>query len=246
MKFIEYLKLKYRAGKYKYRNDRGGISYINSAIRKGQTVFDIGSHKAAYVYFMLKQAGDNGRIVAFEPQANLYHYIRKIKKLFGWNNVTVEHLALSDSTGEATLFIPANKVRKSSSPGATIVKSKFNSIQGTTVSVSTETLDSYCNRNLLRPDFLKIDVEGNELKVFMGGIETLIKCKPNILVEIEARHVGQDTVLETFKFLESLYYKGYLLYGMERIPLSDFSFYKYQNENDKKNYCNNFIFEYLT
>ena len=245
MKLLEYLKHRCRAGRYKNKNYRGGIAYIKSAIKEGQTVFDIVSHKAAYIYFMRRKMWDKGKIVAFEQQENLYLYISKINKLFRWNNVTVEHLALSDSEGETTLFIPANKVSKASSPGATIVKSKFNSTQYTTESVSTETLDSYCKRNLFFPDFLKIDVEGNELKVLQGGIETLKKCKPNILIEIEARHVGQNTVLETFKFLESLGYMGYLLHGMEQIPLPDFSFDKYQNLNDRKNYCNNFVFEHI-
>jgi FkbM family methyltransferase len=244
MKFLEYIKLRYRAGRYKYRNDRGGIAYINSAISEGQTVFDIGSHKAAYIYFMRIKAGNKGNINAFEPQENLYKYIRRIKKLFAWNNVKVEQLALSDSAGEATLFIPVNKEGKSSSPGATIVKNKFHPTQVTSENVSTETLDRYCKHNMLCPDFLKIDVEGNELKVLKGGIDTLKNCKPKILVEIEARHVGQGLVLETFNFLESLGYTGYLLHGMEQIPLSEFSFDKYQNVDDRKNYSNNFAFEH--
>lgn len=72
------------------------------------------------------------------------------------------------------------------------------------------------------------------------GLKT---CKPKILVEIEARHVGEKKVIETFEFLQTLGYKGDLLYGQNRVRLSDFSFEKYQNTNDKKNYSNNFIFE---
>jgi precorrin-6B methylase 2 len=77
MKLIEGIKLKLRANKYKNENDIGGIAYINAVITKGQTVFDIGAHKAGYLYFMLKQVGDNGKVYAFEPQSNLYQYIKK-------------------------------------------------------------------------------------------------------------------------------------------------------------------------
>ncbi len=243
MKLIEGIKLKLRANKYKNKNDIGGIAYINAAITKGQTVFDIGAHKAGYLYFMLKQVGDNGKVYAFEPQSNLYQYIKKIKGLFNWNNVTIEHLALSDSTGMVTLYIPKNKVSKASSPGATIVEHKGHSNTFATEDVLTETIDSYCERHNIKPDFLKIDVEGNELKIFQGGVDTLKKCKPKIIVEIEARHVGEEKALETFKFLEALGYKGYIIHGLNRIPLTSFSFDKYQNRNDMKNYCNNFIFE---
>ncbi len=243
MKLIESIKLRHRANKYKNKDDIGGITYINSSVKKGQTVLDIGAHKAGYLYFILKQVGSKGKIFAFEPQSNLYQYIKKIKELFKWDNVIVEHLALSDSAGTVTLYIPTNKVSKGSSPGATIVEHKENASIGMKENVTTETLDSYCTRNNIKPDFLKIDVEGNELRIFKGGAETLKKYKPKIIVEIEAVHVGQEKVLETFKFMESFGYSGYILHGLERIPLINFSFEKYQNKNERKNYCNNFVFE---
>ena len=243
MKFIEHFKLIYRANKYKNKNDKGGISYILSSVKEGQTVLDIGAHKAGYLFFLLKKAGASGKVFAFEPQSELYNYVAKLKKLFDWKNVTVEHLALSDSAEKVTLYIPSNKKSKATSPGATIVQNSNRTDIGATEEVTTETLDSYCKRHNIKPDFLKIDVEGNELKIFNGGIETLKKYKPKILVEIEARHVGREKVLETFKFLEESSYEGYFIYGTERIHLSSFSFEKHQNTEDQKNYCNNFVFE---
>jgi len=243
MKLIERIKLQSRANKYKNKDDIGGIAFINSTIKKGHTVLDIGAHKAGYLYYIRKQVGNEGSVIAFEPQSNLFQYISKIKRLFNWDNVTVEHLALSDTVGSVTLYIPTNKVSKGSSPGATIVENKDRKETGLTETVSTETLDTYCASKAIKPDFLKIDVEGNELNVFKGGIETLKKHKPKIIVEIEARHVGQEQVLETFQFLESLQYKGHFIQGQNRIPLSSFNFDKHQNINDKDNYCNNFTFE---
>lgn len=243
MKFIEAIKLRYRANKYKNKNDKGGIAYIIAAVKKGQTVLDIGAHKAGYLYFMLNQVGDDGKVFAFEPQSILYRYLTKIKGLFSWDNVTVEHLALSDKPGTVTLYIPTNKVSKGSSPGATIAERKDLTAFVATEMVTAETLDSYCSRQDIKPDFLKIDVEGNELSVFRGGTDTLKKYKPKIIVEIEARHVGQEKALETFAFLKSFGYEGHFIHGLNRIPLSSFQFDKHQNTNDMGNYCNNFIFE---
>jgi FkbM family methyltransferase len=243
MKLLESIKLRLRARKYKNKNDKGGIAYLLSAIKPGQSVFDIGSHKAGYLYFMLKQVGDTGKVYAFEPQSALYQYIKRIKDLFKWDNVVVEHLALSDSPGTTTLYIPVNKISNGSSPGATIVERQKEENFGATESVLTETLDSYCTRHNIQPGFLKIDVEGNELKVLQGGVSTLMKYHPKILVEIEARHAGREKVLETFKFLQSLGYNGYFIQDVNRIPLVSFSFNEYQNTGDMKNYCNNFIFE---
>ena len=111
MKIIEFLKLKYRASKYKYKLDKGEIAYINSTIKSGQTVLDIGAHKAGYLFIMLKKVGKNGKIHAFEPQINLFSYITKIKNLFNWNNVTVQHLALSNVKGKVDLLIPITNAK---------------------------------------------------------------------------------------------------------------------------------------
>lgn len=242
MKFIERIKLHHRANKYQNKNDKGGIAYLHSAIKSGDTALDIGAHKAGYLYFMRKLVGETGKVFAFEPQSNLNRYIVKLKQLFNWDNVTIEHLALSDSAGTVTLFIPTGK-DKSSSPGATIVKQAAGTDIGATETVATETLDSYCSRHNIRPAFLKIDVEGNELRVFQGGIETLKKYKPRIIVEIEARHVGQEKVLEAFKFMQDLGYRGRFIHDTGYKDLTLFNFEKFQNLSDKKNYCNNFIFE---
>lgn len=243
MKIIEHLKLKIRAYNYKNKNDKGGIAFINTSIKKGQTVLDIGCHKAGYLYFILKQVGKKGRVIAFEPQSSLYQYIVKMKKMLNWDNVTVEHLALSDTAGTVTLYIPTNTVSKDSSPGATIVKQQNSDNSGLTEEIATESLDSYCTRNLIKPDFLKIDVEGNELKVLQGGAETIKMCRPKIIVEIEARHVGKEKVLETFAFMKSLGYSGQFIHDTNYIDLQNFNFDKHQNEADMKNYCNNFIFK---
>jgi FkbM family methyltransferase len=240
MKILELIKLRYRAYKYKTRNDRGEIAYIESVLKPGQTVLDIGAHKAGYLYIMLQKVGASGKIYAFEPQSRLHSYITGLKQMFGWDNVTVEHLALSDAPGKVTLFIPAAK-GKFTSPGATIAP-KEQGEYGIKEDVATEKLDDYCARNNIVPDLLKIDVEGNELRVFKGGAHILATCKPSIIFECEARHVGREQVLETFNYLRLLGYEGYFIRGEQKVSLTHFNFDEHQVEG-RKPYCNNFIFE---
>ena len=234
----------YRARNYKNKYDKGGISYLTSVIKEGQVIIDVGAHKAGYTFWMLKKLKKTGRIFSIEPQQILYQYIKKLKHIFNWKNVSVENIALSDKAGIAKLYIPASKKGKVSSPEATIFKNKGLQTNCITEEVKTETLDSFCSRHQIAPDFLKIDVEGNELKVLQGGIHTLKTCKPKIMMEIESRHVGQDRAAETFKFMQTMGYTGHFIYGPDRIPISSFSFEKHQNINNMKMYCNNFTFEY--
>ncbi len=243
MKIIEKIKLLHRANQYKNKYDKGGIDYILSSVTPGQTVLDIGAHKAGYLYFMRQQVTLSGNVFAFEPQSLLYNYIVKIKQLFNWQNLQVEHLALSDAPGKVTLYIPSHKKMNTSSPGATIVAAVATNDVRATEEVETETLDAYCKRKNIQPNFLKIDVEGNELRIFKGGVQTLQQYKPKIMVEIEARHVGREQAMETFHFLQQLGYTAHFIAGTQRLPLKDFNFDTHQNMDDMKNYCNNFIFE---
>ncbi len=243
MKWIELIKLRLRAKKYRTKDDIGGVAFILSALHEGNTALDIGAHKGGYLYLMLKKVGDQGKIVAFEPQTVLHTYLSHLKKLLKWNNVTIEHIALSDTETETTLFIPTNHVSNASAPGATILNNRERDDIGFTEKVNTDSLDHYCSVYSIEPNFLKIDVEGNELNIFKGGMLTLKKNKPRIIVECDAGYVGENQVLETFELLKGLGYTGSFIFESQRLPLSEFSFEKYQNRNSTAFFCNNFIFE---
>jgi FkbM family methyltransferase len=243
MKIIENIRLLHRANMFRHKEGKGSVAYINSAVKQGQTVIDVGANKAGYLYYLLKQIGSTGKAIAFEPQTSLYRYITHIKELFGWNNLTVEHLVVSDEDGVAILYIPSGKTKNKFQTGATVIDHKLKPEEFTIEGVNSETLDAYCDKKKIRPDFIKIDVEGNELRVLEGAIDMLKECRPKLLVEIDSRHIGEMMVQETFRFMNWIRYKGYFLQGLERIPLHLFSFEKHQNINDPDNYCNNFVFE---
>ena len=133
--------------------------------------------------------------------------------------------------------------KDSSCPGATIAKPSHPSEYVSAANVVTETLDSYCSRMKISPDFIKIDVEGNELNVLRGGITILKSCSPKIHIEIEARHAGKDKVMETFMFFKENGFTGHFVQGNKYLPLNSFSFEKHQNLSNKASYCNNFTFE---
>lgn len=243
VKIIEKIKLQKRANRYKNKDDIGGISFINSSIKKGQTVLDIGAHKAGYLYWIQKRVSNSGKIIAFEPQSFLFDFLLMIKSIYKWHNVDVECLALSNFVGKANLYIPNNKIKKQSSPEASLLNTQSHKKIEKTEIVKIETLDNYCHLNNIKPDFLKIDVEGNELNVLRGGEKIINECKPKILIEIEFRHAGGENVFETFRFFQSLGYIGHFIHNSQRIALAEFSLNKFQNKNDMKNYCNNFTFE---
>lgn len=242
MMLLDSIKLAWRARKYQRKTDPGGIAFLIDKIGQGQTAMDIGAHKGGYLYFMRKAAGPQGHVIAFEPQLKLHDYLAGMKFKCRWDNVTLERIALSDSTGTAELFIPGNTVSEGSSPGASIALAG-DPASGRTETVATITLDDYVTKYDLSPALLKIDVEGNELALFRGGAHTLRRLRPKILVEIEARHVGRDQAEQTFRFLTDLGYAGRFIEGKYYRPLAEFDFDRHQQPGGTGWYCNNFVFE---
>ena len=61
---------------------------------------------------------------------------------------------------------------------------------------------------------MKVDVEGHELNALMGAKQTIIKCKPVILLEVWRRRTNRLQKIE--EFLKSINYK------IEHISADDF------------------------
>lgn len=243
MNFIERARHRIRADRYRKRSETAEIAFVQETLRPGQCAFDIGAHRGVYLYYMCQSVTDKGRVVAFEPQDALIRHLNKIRSAFGWNHVSIEQCAMSDSGAGGTLYVPQNKRNSNTTTQlATIAPTEGHGDFKPIGKINTDTVDAYCDRTGFRPDFLKIDVEGNELKVLKGAMNTLKNHKVTLLVEIEVRHAGKEKVQETFDLLSSLGYQGFLLQGSVRLPVEKFNAEVHQDLNNMKAYYNNFIF----
>ncbi len=105
-----------------------------------------------------------------------------------------------------------------------------------------KTLDDYAFENVC---LVKIDVEGHELEVLKGGVQTLQRERPVILVEIEQRHHNLP-ISEVFAYLMAQDFAGFFLGSGKLVPLSEFSFETHQKpylkDVNNRAYVNNFLF----
>jgi FkbM family methyltransferase len=239
------IKYRYRSLRYRYLLDPQEIKFIVKNTSEGDTCVDIGSHKGGYLYWLRKKVGKQGKVYAFEPQIKLYKYLQEIVKINNYNNVILEKRGLSDHVGKTEFYIPKSK--NGTSPGARI-DMLGNSNHYEKVTIDLQTLDQYFLLNKIYPDLIKIDVEGHEKKVLLGGLELLKTCMPKILLECEYRHLmeGED-IVDVFNILTRIGYKGYFYTGSKINPISDFRREVHQRTEkgnfwDKKGYINNFIF----
>ncbi len=122
------------------------------------------------------------RVHAFEPvplHADLFE--RNVTA----PNVTLYRRALGAGTGTVSITVPPDQTghahvtegaRRHAQRGGHLPDSTWQR----TGSVRMDTLDSYGFQEI---DFIKIDVEGYELPVIQGAIETLRRCRPIVVIE---------------------------------------------------------------
>lgn len=238
MQWLDKYKFLRLAKRFKNSWNKNELNFVLSNLKSGQTAFDIGAHRGIYSYFMCGAVGTTGNVYCFEPQKIMIEYLLKIKDLFRLDNLTVEHKALSNSTGDITLNIPSHKGKPNTESASILVHEERPLFK--TELVPMDTIDNYCNNRNLRPDFLKIDVEGHELQVLQGARKTISSFFPAILIEIEARHCGLEQGKATIQFLRDLGYNGWFFFNGDKLPIATFDFQIHQK--DRHHYTNNFMF----
>ncbi len=230
------LSLTFRAWRYRYKLDHAEIEYLLRQLKPGDTAVDIGAHKGAYSYWMLRAVGKSGRVFAFEPQAALAQYLFTIKQQFRFDNFIPNHCGLSSQGGELTLSVPGNGV----SPGASFESGLLPGAQ--VYQVKVDTLDHYfASFPETRIAFIKCDVEGHELEVFQGGEHILRTHRPVLMFECEERHHLRYRSQDVFDFLMSLGYSGSFFCRGKLEPLEKLAALD-QASPGSPDYVNNFIF----
>jgi FkbM family methyltransferase len=144
------------------------------------TVIDVGAHAGEYAG-SLRHEGYRGRILSFEPQAQMFERLRgaaEADPLWDCFNQAVGAspgrltLNVSGNDGFSSSIRPMAAVHEEAEPASSYVDSE---------EVEVVTLDGAIDAQLDR-SMLKIDTQGYEAEVLAGGEKTLQRCQ---LVELE-------------------------------------------------------------
>jgi FkbM family methyltransferase len=200
------------------RADRS-FDLLDRYVRKGDVVVDIGANAGLYTHRLAQLVGDAGHVHTFEPEPSNLHLLRAA---CGWRtNVTIHPVALSDRRGEAELHVPVLGESPVTAMASLVASEVRTQTTHATVKVQLECLDAIFGADGPVIPFIKCDVEGHELAVLRGAEQTLRRCLPAILIEIEQRHQIGD-IRETFAFLSGLGYRGHFLRDRDLRPLAEF------------------------
>ena len=164
--------------------ERSTVNTLQKLARPGSVVFDIGANIGAHTLGLARSVGPAGRVFAFEPADFAFE---KLKRNLALNpeldSRTSAHQILLASTPSAALpeKIYASWPLLASEP----VHPKLRGRLLTTSNARVDTLDQFSERErLARLDLIKIDVDGHEVPVLMGGVKTLTRFHPTLLMEL--------------------------------------------------------------
>lgn len=142
------------------------------SLRDDSNCVDVGCHRGDVLREMIRLA-PRGRHIAFEPVPASHAALAA-----SFPGVDVRRAAASDADGEAEFVVvpdlPSHSgLRERSLPG---------DLRTQRMRVRTERLDAALPEDYV-PHFVKIDVEGAELQVLRGAVETLRRHRPVVWFE---------------------------------------------------------------
>ena len=217
------------------------LLWLTDFLPKDAVFIDVGANVGHFLY-QLDYHLFPQNIYAFEPNQSLN---KKLKRLFP--KVNVFSVALSDENATAEFKIPVLKGKQVNSRGTLQTDFKEENEEKTVIQkVKVVKLDDFEPlKKLKKLDFIKIDVEGNEMKTLRGAKETILKFRPTLMVEMEQRH-HKEPLWNLISEVENWGFEAHYLdrNSFELKKLTE-DFINSQNAifvKDYQNYINNIIF----
>ena len=183
-------------------NETGEEYLLNMLIKnKVKYCLDIGAHNGDYSKKLLETY--NMRVIAFEPMKQSFKNLKNLKNYYS-DKFQCFNIALSDKNGFQKIYFAkrnsqlALKIYKKKNINF-LKKKKFKNQK---IKVSTLDYFEKKNKNIFprKIDFLKIDTEGNDLKVLKGGLNFIKKYKPEFIqIEMNYHYLFDGENLYQFK-----------------------------------------------
>jgi FkbM family methyltransferase len=162
----------------------GTVRAYKRLVRPGDTVIDIGANIGAHTLPLAQLVGPSGRVVAFEPTVFAFQKLRQNMMLnpeLASRILALQHVLVAE--GKDT--VPPELFSSWPLQVEERLHAKHKGRSMTTEGASAMTFDDAIGKlDLKRISFIKIDVDGHELPVLRGGIQTIMRFRPTILIEL--------------------------------------------------------------
>ena len=171
------------------------IKVFDKYVQSGDTVLDIGANIGTHTLWFANKVGPKGSVIAFEPQRLIFQTLCANMALNSITNVDCKQLGVGYSKRLVT--VPVLDPLKENNFGGLSIDEEYP--EGEPVAICR--VDDI---GLPRCDFIKMDVEGMEPEALQGAMNTIVKCRPILYVELDR----EENLHFLQIFLEELRYKA--------------------------------------
>jgi FkbM family methyltransferase len=181
----------------------GVLNYVS----EGDAILDIGGNIGQTAMMMADKAKSGGRVFSFEPFPTTYEkFVNNLSLNPALQKiVSITNCAMGDAPAVLKMY---RDCETNSGSNRILVDVSQNS--GDLVEVPVLTVDKFVSDNgIQKIDFVKIDVEGFEMNVLKGAVETLKKYLPALFIELNDKSLQYQgsSAAELVGFLKNLGYK---------------------------------------
>ena len=187
-----------------------GLDLFKDYCKADDMAVDVGANVGEVSIILSQRAGRAGRVYAFEPNPRIYRYLLGNLALNRCDNVTAANLAVGAAAGTARMsdekYDDMNRVQ-----------------DGGAIEVTCTTLDTAVPAQPIA--FLKVDVEGSELRVLEGARQTLTRtaCVNCEMGEDHYRRYGYG-MTDLIAFLRDAGFQTYVTTEARSLRAIDASF----------------------
>jgi FkbM family methyltransferase len=206
-------------GNFKDSGELNVLQYIKQKLgnEKSIVVFDVGGNVGEYAK-VAARFFSNATIHAFEPSKKTFErFVHNTKSI---ENIIPNNFGLSDADTSVLLYSSAAASGLSSVYHRNI--KHIGITMDNTEEISLSTIDNYCElQNIQQIHFLKLDIEGHELKALQGAARMLESSGIRFIqFEFGGTNIDSRTFFQDFYFLLQDKYRFYrvLKDGLAEIP----------------------------
>jgi FkbM family methyltransferase len=187
-------------------------------LTRGIVFVDIGANIGYFTLLAASKIGIDGTVYAFEPEPENFSLLLKNIKLNEFKNIKPFQKAIAESTGKMQLYL-------GTSSGT---HSLFSVVETTEASIEVDviSLDEFFKELDVKPDIIKLDVQGSEI-IALKGMHDIVNKNDDLILVTEF-----ETDMEHSEFTPKIYWDYLLSLGFNNIYLI--------NEEDRKFELTNF------
>ena len=179
--------------------EKATLQFYERIIRQGDIVIEVGGHIGYFSLFFSKLVGVKGKVFVFEPGDNNIEYTKR--NIAQKNNIELYKKAIGDKNGKEKFYMDGitgqnnSLVKEFKGLEVNMAYAMDKAAKVTETMVETITMDTFCLEKNVKPNFIKIDVEGFEYNV-LCGMEKTIHSHPIIMIEVQK---NQELIYDFFQ-----------------------------------------------